>query len=95
MYTDDAKNRPNVDGSSAIARFEAWLRSHGYDPTHDPFIPDDVELGASADASDLVREYLKEQPDERPSLRVLARHARQLGIVSAAVGEGCCLALWE
>jgi hypothetical protein len=95
MYTDDAKIRPSVDASSAIARFEAWLRSHGYDPAHDPFIPDDVELGASASASELVREYLKDQPDARASLRILARHARQLGIVSASVVESCSLAFWE
>jgi hypothetical protein len=99
MYSDDANNSRRIEGApvdqSAIARFEAWLRSHGYDPDHDPFMPDEASLEASTDASDLVREYLKDRPSERRHLCLLARHAREIGGVSVVWGDGGCCLTWE
>ena len=73
-----------------IGRFEAWLRSHGYDPSQDPFMPADFAPETSTSATELVREYLKERPGEQRNQEELTSHAQKIGNVPAVWGDGGC-----
>jgi hypothetical protein len=76
-----------------IARFEAWLRSHGYEPRRDPFVPPGAGYDLSDSAADLVGEYLEDRPGERGNRDILMGHALQIGEVCAFWGDsGCGLA---
>ena len=48
----------------ARLRFEAWLRSHGYQPERDPFMPPEAGYADADNATDLLDEYLKDRPAE-------------------------------
>jgi len=74
--------------SPVIARFEAWLRCHGYEP-HDPFIPVGMEEEAADRAGELVREYLEDRPGERPNQKALLRYALENGEITAVWGDSC------
>jgi hypothetical protein len=75
-----------------IARFEVWLRSRGYEPERDPFMPAGAGFDESDDAADLVSEYLDERPSERANRGILMGHASVIGEVSPVWGDcGCGL----
>jgi hypothetical protein len=75
--------------SPVFARFEAWLRSHGYQPERDPFVPAGACRGETDSAVSLAREYLVDRPWELPNRRELMRHAAGLGEVEALWGDSC------
>src|SRR5687768_14959152 len=80
-------------------RFEAWLRSRGYQPVRDPFVPE-AGLDGSArsdDATDLVGEYLEDSPAEEPNRDLLMGHALAIRDVMPLWGDsvGCDLALGQ
>ncbi len=95
MYIDDDDR---IEGNAlemnsnklVIARFEAWLRSHGYEPERDPFIPAGAGYDGSDNAADLVGEYLDERPGEHGNRDILMVHASEIGEVCAFWGDiGC------
>jgi hypothetical protein len=95
MYiNDDDRIEGNALGSNSdmlvIARFEAWLRSHGYEPQRDPFIPAGAGYDGSDSAADLVGEYLQDRPGERGNRATLMFHALEIGDVCACWGDSGC-----
>ena len=95
MYIDDTlplDNNPFVQTrrSTVIARFESWLRSHGYQPQRDPFFPDDVQFVDFERVADLVGEYLTDRPGEQPHRRTLLKHAFEIGDVAPGWGDDGC-----
>jgi hypothetical protein len=77
----------------AIARFESWLRSHGYEPARDPFVPaPEANYEMSEDAAELVGDYLRDRPGEAGNRDALIGHALQVGPVAAVWGDSGVLA---
>lgn len=77
----------------ATDRFESWLRSHGYEPMHDPFMDQVAGAELCDQATDLVDDYLRDRPLEEPNRHLLREHARLLGDVTCLWGDGVGLAL--
>jgi hypothetical protein len=93
MYIDDSDGIGGDSNGLVIARFEAWLRSHGFEPERDPFIPAGGGYDGSDSAADLVGEYLDERPGELRNRDILMVHALEIGEVCAFWGDsGCGLA---
>jgi len=98
MYEDytfslDDTVRDLRETQCTIGRFETWLRSHGYEPERDPFMPRLPDV-AGEDAFELVGEYLAARPAERSHREALLRHASEVGHVIPVWGDsGCGLAL--
>jgi len=92
-YSLDDTVRDLRETQCTIGRFETWLRSHGYQPEQDPFMPRWQDTNGD-DAADLVSEYLEARPVERSHREALLRHANEVGRVVPVWGDsGCGLAL--
>ncbi len=73
-----------------IARFETWLRSRGYEPERDPFMPAGGGFDESEDAAELVSEYLNDRPSERSNRGILMGHASAIGAICPVWGDSGC-----
>lgn len=97
MYRNETeKQAGNEQDRRVIARFESWLRSRGYEPERDPFMPfaGDDETDEAISTEQLVREYLDDRPLEHANWQELLCHARQSRQVIPIWGDsGCGLAL--
>ena len=86
MYSKEFRNGVGFIAPEII-RFEKWLRSHGYQPAPDPFVPVHAGYDEIDDASVLVGEYLQDQPHERLNQEVLMDHAYKIGDIAPLWGD--------
>jgi hypothetical protein len=86
MYSKDIRDNASAL-TPEIARFETWLRSHGYQPARDPFVPVHAGFDEIDDATDLVGEYLHERPYERMNRELLLDHAYEIGAIAPIWGD--------
>jgi hypothetical protein len=75
----EARKFGHSRSTTALDRFETWLRSHGYQPGRDPFFPADSYAEECLDAGTLVAAYLRERPGELRNREALLLHADEIG----------------
>ena len=86
MYSNEFRNGASFLAPE-IVRFEAWLRSHGYQPARDPFVPVHAGFDEIDDATDLVGQYLQDRPLEKLNREALLEHAYEIGDVAPVWGD--------